>query len=201
MYLLKIFLLKSKKLIINDDAVPVKPTLTTLSENIVTYISGFVVKMTKRHIKCVECLEALENFSGIQENDSSLLLTLRKKRGNLIIASKDVIKLCNAVEINFRKVMSITNGKMPREDNFINQFILTISKNFYTNSNIFRSLRTDHMYNTSIFEENHLTRLIKMVVSNYTRIRVFNLCKEQTLEIKGNLIRKTLSKLILFNNQ
>lgn len=62
--------------------------LTSNAENVVTYISGFVIKMLKRRVKCPECYYSTLLIS---EEDSSYNLLNKKNRGKYIL----ILKVCN----------------------------------------------------------------------------------------------------------
>lgn len=62
----------------------------------IAYISGFVVKMTLRSLKCGKCSETLIK-SGTEKKSFEQLLE-RKKRGNLIYASEDTLSVCVITE-------------------------------------------------------------------------------------------------------
>ena len=66
-------------------------------------------------------------------------------------------------------------------------------------STIFTEL-DDHMRECS-FEDNHVFNLIKLVSRCYSKVRFHHLASTKSLELKGNNIRRRLSKLILFKNQ
>lgn len=54
-------------------------SLTEFAENVVTYMSGFVVRSVKRKIKCLECLQELEEQEHVADRSLNLLKT--KNRG------------------------------------------------------------------------------------------------------------------------
>ncbi|CAH1999202.1 unnamed protein product [Acanthoscelides obtectus] len=77
--------------------------LTDYSENVVSYISGFVIKTIKKCVTCSKCSSTLESdtvFSSLQRI---------KQYGKLIKASHFVIQLCTAAEIYFRFFHKPTN--------------------------------------------------------------------------------------------
>jgi len=65
---------------------------STFLNDVVAYISEFVVHKIKKSILCELCTEALES----EENISALIL--RKNRGGLIKPSFDVIEICTIAE-------------------------------------------------------------------------------------------------------
>lgn len=62
----------------HDYDLPKFVDLTSNAENVVTYISGFVIKMLKKRVKCPECFYSTLLVS---EEDSSYNLLKKKDRG------------------------------------------------------------------------------------------------------------------------
>lgn len=180
----------------HDYSMPINPSLSDLSENVVAYVAGYAVGMAMKLIKCPTCIEAMQ--SGCNDN-KHLLLLLRKKWGRLIIPSEDAIKICTLVEQKLRKVLYVTDGKIPSEPQFFSHFILNASTELLCWP-LFYDLDS-HNKEFLTLAENHKSRIIKSLCVSYLKIRLFNLAKSQSYEIKGNLIRKKLAKLILFHHQ
>lgn len=63
----------------HDYCLKLVPSLSAVAENVVHYISGYVVKMAKKKIYCSSCIEALEDETSSNLHSSKLLL--RKQRG------------------------------------------------------------------------------------------------------------------------
>lgn len=55
--------------------------LDCLKENVITYMSGYVIRMAKRTIKCEECLTSLEETIDDCVDDCQMQLLKRKNRG------------------------------------------------------------------------------------------------------------------------
>nr|CAH7721060.1 unnamed protein product [Callosobruchus chinensis] len=77
--------------------------LTVYTENVVQYISGFVVKTLKKCVTCAKCTKILESATVISS------LQKRKQYGNLVKASDLVINVCTAAEKYFRFFHKTTN--------------------------------------------------------------------------------------------
>lgn len=77
--------------------------LTEYTEEVIEYISGFVVKKLKIFVMCFKCIQLLED-----EEMYSRLWT-RKKYGKLTKASMFVIDICNQGEKSFRLLKSTVN--------------------------------------------------------------------------------------------
>ena len=50
-------------------------------------------------------------------------------------------------------------------------------------------------------DNNHIFSLIKAVTHTYTKVRMHHLTKQYTEKAKGRVVRKELTKLILFKHQ
>ena len=66
-------------------------------------------------------------------------------------------------------------------------------------SQIFREL-DEHMMDSAV-NDNHTFHLVKMISKCYCKIRLYHLGKEFTAKMAGTVVRKKLSKLILFKHQ
>lgn len=180
------------------------PTLSNLTENVVAYIAGFVVKSIKKLIKCQVCTAILEEDKKTCADLDYFKLLHQKNRADsfigLIKPSSDVVKSCMYVEKKIKQIMTFTNNLMPQERNFMDIFLTNISGSLLNDAKLF-SILDEHIFDTSIFEINHKIKLIKLIVKIYSKIRFHSFARYQTENVKGELKRKVLSKLILFSHQ
>lgn len=180
------------------------PTLSFLTENVVAYIAGFVVKSIKKIIKCEVCISSLEEEREASLDLDYFKLLNRKNRVashiGLIKPSGDVVKSCAFIEKKIRQIMSLNDNCMPSEKNFMEVFINNVSGSLISDDKLF-SVLDDHIFDTSIFEGSHRIKIIKTIVKIYGKIRFYSFSKLQTEDIRGELKRKQLSKLILFSHQ
>lgn len=103
----------------HDYAIPNLPDLSLLTENVVGYIAGFVLRMLKRHTKCVVCIFALHDVASSSSTiDSALLLLEHKNRGGLIRPSPDLMAVLVLVEKYIKKILNINDDKLPFDNNF-----------------------------------------------------------------------------------
>uniref|UniRef100_A0A1Y1KUR7 DNA transposase THAP9 C-terminal domain-containing protein n=4 Tax=Photinus pyralis TaxID=7054 RepID=A0A1Y1KUR7_PHOPY len=172
--------------------------LNDITTNIITYIGGYVVKMLEKQFKCPECLEEClvkaNQLSGV-----NYMLLLRKKRGALHTPSSSVVKICCTTEIYIKRMMIMTDGALPPETGFFDTFMVAVAQKTYE-YNLFEEL--DHHFSCFAFsEENHKFLLIKLIIKNYLKIRIFSLGRRYTQKMSGPLVRQQLTKLILFNHQ
>lgn len=174
------------------------PNVSVLSENVVTYIAGYVVKKIKKTTFCLFCQSSLEELSEAMDDVRFKLLNHQNK-GGLLRPSSDVIEICIIIEKRLRHIFELNDKKMPNEPNFFKTFVHEMFAVISDNNKVFSCL-DEHMFNHS-FMENPKTNLIKIIISVYARIRLNSFAKLQTEKLRGELIRKKLSKLILFSGQ
>ncbi|KAB0795036.1 hypothetical protein PPYR_11875 [Photinus pyralis] len=179
------------------DILPIAIDFNNLTANIVTYISGYVIKMLKRRFKCPDCVEGCIGH----EFDEDYRFLFKKNKGGLYIPTKGVTTICLSVEGCIRRFMDATEGRIPRESNFFETFTIAISQKFYGQGKVLFPHLEEHFIDYSTITNNHTASLIKAIVGAYVRIRFFNLCKRFTSVIQGKSIRQELNKLILFNHQ
>lgn len=185
-------------LIIEEDVISFIPDISLLSKNVVAYIAGFVIKKLKKNIFCATCQTSLEqNYMSV--DDMYFKLLNQKNRGGLMRPSTDVIDICVLVEKRLRHIFSTHNNQVPKEKKFFDVFVNKMFSEVLENKKIF-SVIDEHIFDHT-FMENPKTKLIKSIIICYAKIRLYSFVKRQTETIKGELIRKKLSKIILFSGQ
>lgn len=110
--------------------------LNEFTENVISYISGFVIKVIQKQIRCSACIEALR-FSEVDEADRTLKLISRKTRGGLIIPSHSVREVCRKIEKKIQITIKIC-GNLPPKDTFI-KLLMDEVESLLLNDNIFVS--------------------------------------------------------------
>lgn len=96
-------------------------------------------------------------------------------------------------------MLRATGGKMPTESTYQDLLVHSMTTEYIT-KDVFQIL-IRHSLDSSLEEENHRKQLISSIVLCYSIMRMHSIAKKHTETIQGDYIRKTLSKLILFNNQ
>lgn len=132
--------------------------------------------------------------------DPYFKLLNRKNRGGLLRPSSSVINICILVEKKYRFVINLNDGKIPKEKHFFKVFIMELTRQITEQKTYFLEDDEDHVFEHELLE-NPQVQLIKNIISIYAKIRLYSLAKQQTEEMKGELIRKKLTKLILFSGQ
>ena len=72
--------------------------ISSYKENVVVYMAGYVGKMVKKKIRCQTCAGALTCSRFEAENNASFALLNRKRWGQLVDSSSDVIAICIETE-------------------------------------------------------------------------------------------------------
>lgn len=189
------------------------PDLDSLTQNILFYISGFIVHTMQGRITCASCLDSLiarispgqhtlEHDYSLQCYESYKILTLIKNRGGLKIPSDFVFKIVLRAEAVFRERTRIEP-----------KFILTAGNaRQYLIALFNRSLIEDQPINCldhscSITEMGtlpHSNQLIKVIVTKYfdLRLKHYNRVFNRDVVNKGaGSDRNRLSRLIIFKHQ
>lgn len=181
---------------LNDHAYYKFPEFGSLSGyvvDIVSYISGFVVRQVKKVVKCNLCICALTST-----DHRSRLVTLKQYSSNphsgLINASPDVIYLCKLAESEFRIIEGTTNLN---KENIIEILVIKCLRNM--NKSVFKCLH-DHMFDEDA-QGNHVIFLIKIIIAKYLKLR-FHHKANSINDLRNNKrVRSVLTKQILFSNQ
>lgn len=163
--------------------------LSPYVENVIKYISGFIVKKILGNKSfCPTCAGMLKE---IKPKEVPLLIDI-KNRGPLIFPSKDVMNICLVAERVFRQ-------------NYCNLFTKANIKNILTNqilnsldSPFTGTLMHNHILSQDVIN-NHRIQLIKLIIETFLNIRLFHEAKERS--VKDEHIRQKYTKLILFRNQ
>lgn len=169
--------------------------INILKDNILYYISGFIVRTIFKKIECPTCTESLlERKTTIDHNYShtnsySALVNI-KNRGGLVRSSTDVLKIVKFVE----------NTLIQLTDNFKHlklgsySKIVIHTKNYVYSNNVFKNLSCLD----DCFLENHKLHLVSLICKEYLKIRLHYIAKSKDKQVSK---RRVLTKLILFNNQ
>lgn len=128
-------------------------------ENVLSYVSGFVVRKVLCRLDCVECrLSLVATSSLVTSSDSCHFLRL-KNNGGLMLPSSDVLTVIKITEQCFR-TLSL------REVN--------INKILYC---VFRELEFKQIFASNHFADGHFYSLIKLLVETFVNLRHHHSCK------------------------
>lgn len=169
------------------------PQTTEFSQQIITYIAGYVVRTLGKTVKCNECISAL----NINKNHTSDIFDFIsfKDKGGLVYPSNDVIQICKVAEIEIREIINKSQNFNIRPSVTKPHIINNILRRF-VNSNIFSTIAI-HQFD-QLPTENHLVNLMKAVASTYIDVRLHYL----TTHLKTTTTKRQIYiKLILFQGQ
>ena len=177
-------------------------TLTIFTENIVTYMAGFVVRKVVTIIDCEVGKAALfaKSDSDLGVEPQYCCLVQIKDRGPLVMPSESVRMLISMAE---KVIRSHTN---------LNATILTLSKwgvslkiaileeVMNSGSIVFPTLK-QHLFDSNATVQNHYVVLISEIVKSFLNVRSHHVAKTFSEQCCGTRIRRKLTKLVHFKNQ
>lgn len=165
--------------------------LTLYAEDIVGYISGFIIRKLKNCVSCPKCLTLLES------DISTSHLQKRKTYGKLVKASDLVISICKSGEKFFRFFLKTENIFNKKIDNLI-QLLTT-----HTMTNMSHSILTDnfddHFYDGDVMN-GHASLLSKLILKHYFKLRLHHETNKRLDQSKPR-VRSVNTKTILFRNE
>lgn len=166
--------------------------ISELSERIIVYIAGFVVRHLRKKILCEDCLNALISDNMILY---SSMISI-KNRGSLIYPSKDVIIICRKSEVVIRCALRESGGKKLLKKFSPTYLLNMVINNLLHNTSLFQEL-DDHCNNQTDFS-NHSAHLIRATANKYITIRLYYIGSTVN---ENNSERQKFNKLILFKGQ
>ena len=190
-------------LILNDINFP-----NLLRDNVLYYISGFIVRSLLKRLSCASC----RNELLLDTNDPHALcmtsypiaarFTLSKQKGGLIFPSSSVLKIVKATETIFRKRVVGTGVSITTEKNIDLKIQYAVIEQLGTQ--VFSDSH-DHFFDHTIGQEcDHLSTLLRIVIKKYLSIRLNTYGKkfnEMVIHQNRPSSRHILTKTILFKHQ
>ncbi len=166
--------------------------ISDISEDILYYIAGLVVRKIIKNIDCYVCSEALiidhvDKDHGYSYAPFHRFLD-RENNGGLIIVSHGVLKVIRCAEQAFRyRVKGASGLKISSQSNLIQKMITDV---LMTNGDkiehYFPSMLDHRFENEPVFEDDHLTQPMKKICSKYLLIRLQTYGKRYTCQIVLN---------------
>lgn len=164
-----------------DEPPPFNPT-SLFVDNIVAYISGFVVRKLLKHTVCPDCrLLLIEDPKLVSSLDRTFINL--KNNGGLISPSPDFVAIIKSAECFFRSAPL----KEKTHNHLTPKVMISIMDS--------RFARKPHFASSE-----HLISLIRSAVIAYCKLRAFHLSKSSNLSGK-NFLRPRLTKQIHFLSQ
>lgn len=189
------------------------PELNHLTNNIIYYISGFIVHAMQGRVSCTTCLDALVATAPVEPHiidhhyscppqESFALLTFIKNRGGLTIPSEFVFKIVQRAESIFRQKTTIDPNVILTAKNS-KQYLISL----FSRSIIEDQPCTHLLPSCDIIERGslpHSQQLIKVIVSKYfdLRLKHYNRVFNRDVVHHGSgSDRSRLSRMIIFKHQ
>lgn len=162
-----------------------------VSESVV-YIAGFVERSIRRKLNCDACLGALNG----KEKASGILLKKKDygQFGGLCHPVMDVVVLCRIAEKNLQIVENehrLNEGQMYLR--VLNKCIRDVPPKLLDNMD-------EHIKECAPLE-NHRYLLIKAIVEEYLKVKLFHIGKLITSNLHKTFIRAKNTKVTLFKGQ
>ena len=182
-----------------DDRIADIPSLLELSiyrEAAVGYKASFMAKPVAGKISCPKCQAALSTKS-LDGSHSSHRLIPQKDHGGLNKPSESVVKICTVTEKLIQRMLFVSDQKLPQGPGVLEALAHAVLQE--VGNGVFHSLE-QHMLEMEP-DNNHIFSVIKAVTCAYCNVRMHHLAKQYNIRIKGQFIRKTMTKVIFFSHQ
>jgi hypothetical protein len=160
---------------------------------VTTYIAGFVVKSLSKKLKCQTCIASLLETDSQEIKSIDYTLIRTKQNGGLLNPAQDVVVICTATE-------SIIRSFQNRETNQMSiQKILSACTNHCVDMEYHFRMFDHHLtsYSDDYFDS-HILGLIKLVIQEYSKIRLHHFCKEFSRNKKGISVRQHNTRNTIF---
>jgi hypothetical protein len=165
-----------------------------IKDNILYYITGFIVRKFLKIIDCSTCVDNLIEQSSEHNYSHKHVYSVStdvKNGGGLLKSSKNVMKLIKYIG---NSLIKLTNNNFTSHISGLSAKIIISTKNYVYNFNILQNMTcSDHS-----FLENHRLDLVTLICKEYLKIRLHHVAKSKTSSIVSK--RRQLTKLVLFSN-
>lgn len=182
--------------------------LTDVQENVIFYISGYLVRNLIKNTSCNDCINILLfNDSNTVSSDHSYnaptesftFFTSFITRGGLVYASDIIFRIVSFCEKQFRVFLDIDNIYTTKTN--IKQLLInTAIHHFSSKIHLFKP---PHPVVQELFsEECHEIQIIRKVIEVFLKVRMHHHSRLINLKIHGSAatVRQKMTKLILFKN-
>jgi hypothetical protein len=186
------------------------PTRSEFYKNSLAYIFGFVVRSVAPKIGCEICVDSLFN-NPEDEIDPKLAFLINRKQyvqildkpsnsmRGLLTPCKSVYLILEKADSLFRSIIDLYQGT-PNVKNLDLKISIAVTK-YCIDLNLFPHIRS-HVLDfdpTDPFSENHLSLLIKSLVKQFLKVRLYSHAKRFTKSKVST--RHSLNKHVLFRHQ
>ena len=187
-------------------------------ENILYYISGYIVAKLIKSITCTACKNCLisrslstprqlfdHDYEGSRpDNQRASAYTQFVNKGGLTIPSASVFDVIKYAEIVFKACVSKDGRQISSGDRLRSKMIVEVSNHFFLDKASGSTIFSDHDPEMNNVNDDHRVKLIKHTADRYFTLRLFTYGKrhcETVLQEGKPSDRHHLTKLILFKNQ
>lgn len=177
-------------------------SMSEAKQNILYYITGYVVRKISKHIDCVSCIQSLLlSQTSIDHNypipQLYTKLTSLKNLGGLFLSSESSFKVIIEAEKYYLYLTNnLTKINVP---NLQKKIIFYVINKFALDFNIFNSLNCE---NVGLLDRPHKIFLITHLVKRFLSVRLQSYGKQFSSDVLNTVSqRQKLTKTILFYNQ
>ena len=179
---------------------PATIRLSPFIENVLVYMSGWVVRRVFSLIKCTECAELLACQKGdIESSVEGNALLILKDNGGLIHPTKDVVRVVGVAEKVLREMVNIRDVTKVKDRSSWGLKLETKVLNELPND-LFLS-KKKHFQDSTDGLNNHLFSLVRIICRCFLNVRKHHICKMTNISLKKTIVRQSNNKLTLFKNQ
>ena len=162
-------------------------------ENVLEYISGWVVRSLSSKISCADCLSSLVAPCDSERRTDSLLEI--KNNGGLVRPSESVIIVIQQAEKVLRESVDI--HRVMKEDKWGHVIEMKVLERLPP---VFLDYK-DHFRNSCHGIDSHYTDLVRNLCRVFLKLRRFHVVNLTNKQLRGRSVRHILTKTILFKNQ
>ena len=147
-----------------------------LQDNVLYYISGFVIRVLISKFKCKECIGKLlldprdPHAWKVMDYPIHTKFTCFKQNGSLILPSSAVLKIVKAAEVLFKKRVQWQRWGITYERNVDLNIKYAVLK--HLGPGVFHNPSANFIQHAIGVESNHLTSLLKLVTQKYWSLRL-----------------------------
>ena len=165
--------------------------LNEFIQNVTAYIAGNIVKKLLPKIKCTECRLQLVDPLGVCAHPDMKLIDF-KQNGGLALPSRPVVMICRNAETTLREIThsGILTTSLEKIEHRTFQVCFPLD--------LFNRLHTKERFEMDPFTNNHKIILTKMIIKEYSKIRLYHYTKEWSRIQKGISCRQLNKKTTLF---
>lgn len=162
-----------------------------LMENIIVYISGFVVRKVVKVLKCNECITSLVTDASTTTAKHKYHLLELKNRGGLVVPAEGVVHVVEEAEKCIR-VMSAGKPHFICPLNVLDIYV----RRAVGAKDIFHL--EEHIINTQVGIDNHHYQLMSLIVRYFHQLRMHHITKLHNEKLQAGNCRKASTKNLLF---